>query len=200
MSKNQIFSIVGSVALLLASCNLSDFQTNKLVAPTDLNPVLYMPVASGNYLVKDYTHFPELGNMPVPEPKIDFDTIRYDMTQLNFIPIAVYSMVIIVKTVNESPMRLQYSFSFTGKTVTSPLLQGAKLNANGDVIESVKDSIEYKLNYAEILNLGITPSIDMAVSLFQPASGSVIAKVLKFSSISVKVGFRAPVNLVKIKT
>jgi len=200
MSKNQFFSIIGSVALLLASCNLSDFQTSKLISPTDLNPVLYMPVATGNYLVKDYTHIPELGNMPVLEPKIVFDTIRYDMTKLNFLPTAVDSMVIIVKTVNETPMKLQYSFSFTGKIVTSPLLPGAKLNPNGDVIEASKDSIEYKLNYAEILNLGITPSIDFAISLFQPGSGSVIATVLKNSNISVKVGIRAPVNLVKIKT
>ncbi|MCE1200318.1 MAG: hypothetical protein LWW85_15235, partial [Marinilabiliales bacterium] len=59
------------------------------------------------------------------------------------------------------------------------------------------DSIEFKLTHDQILKLGASPSIDFAISLFQPDKGKVIASVLKSSQLSIKIALRAPVNLAK---
>jgi len=203
MSKNLFLLFSSIILLILASCNLSDFQTDKLVKPKDLSPVVYLPVAVGNYIVKDfYTLPPGPANLPFVLPSISFVPIpiSYSLDQLNFVPTAVDSMFIVVKTVNETPMKLQYTFEFNGAPpIKSDILQSAKLNSSGDVIEPAKDSIEYKLNAQEIIELGSSPSIDLYITLFQPDMGTVFSGVLKSSKVSFKIGFRAPINMVKIK-
>ena len=201
MSKHRLLWFVGVLLFSLNSCNLSDFETSRLIEPTDLKPVVYLLVAYGTYPVKDYATIPQTGNAVVPQPKIDFipSPIPYDLKGLSFSTQAIDTMVVIVKTVNETPMKLQYKLSFTGTVMDSGILQSAKLNSNGAVVEAHNDSLEFGLNANEIKMLGNAPIMDLSISLFQPDTGAVIASVLKSSQVSFKIGFRAPVNLVKIK-
>ncbi len=201
MSKFILFWFFGALLFSLNSCNLSDFETSRLTEPTDLKPVVYLPVAYGTYPVKDFATIPQTGNAVVLQPQINFDLfpIPYDLKGMNFSTLAIDTMVVIVKTVNETPMKLQYKLSFTGTMMDSGTLKGAKLNSNGDVLEAARDSLEFGLNAAEIKMLGTAPILGLSISLFQPDTGSVIANVLKSSQVIFKIGFRAPVNLVKIK-
>lgn len=201
MSKYRFCWFIGILLFFLYSCNLSDFETERLIEPTDLKPVIYLPVAYGTYPVKDYAVISQTGNTIVPQPQIDFipSPIPYDLKGLSFSTQAIDTMVVIVKTVNETPMKLQYNLSFTGTSMNSGKLQSAKLNSNGDVLEAARDSLEFGLNAAEIKMLGTAPVMGLAISLFQPDTGDVVANVLKSSQVSFKIGVRVPVNLVKIK-
>lgn len=201
MSKFRFFWFPALLLIFLYSCNLSDFETDRLIEPTDLKPVIYLPVAYGTYPVKDFATFPQTGNTVVPQPKIDFIPfpIPYDLKGLSFSSQAVDTMVIIVKTVNETPMKLQYRLTYPGTVMDSGILQSAKLNSNGDVLEAAKDSIEFGLSAAEVKILGTAPTMSLYISLFQPDTGGVIANVLQSSQVSFKIGVRVPVNLVKIQ-
>ena len=110
-------------------------------------------------------------------------------------------MVVVVKTVNETPMKYRYKLSFTGSSMDSgnKLLSAATINLQGDVTEASHDSLEYKLNSTDVANLAIATQINLSVTLYKPNEGTVFSNVLKNAQISFKIGFRAPVNLFKIK-
>ncbi len=194
------FFLVWTMALVMMSCNLSDFGTNNLLPATGLNPVLYRPFTNGTYAVKDYTVFPEMGMTPVKSDSLNFKGINYPLNGMTFNTSASDSMVVIIKTVNETPMKYRYWLTYEGKVIDSgsKLLGAAIVNAKGDILEASQDSIEYKLNTKEVTDLGAATQIDLAITLYKPGT-PVIANVLKASQISFRIGFRAPVNLLKIK-
>lgn len=190
------------VAVVVWSCNLSDFQLDRLVQPDGLSPVVYRPFATGTYNVKDYAVFPGAGNAPVTLDSISFRQINYPFNGMTLNTKGTDSMVVIVKTVNETPMKYSYSLSFSGTTLRSSsirkYLTPAVINAQGDVMETVSDSLEFRLTPKDVINLGTTGQVDLQITLYQPDKGTVIASVLKASRISFRIGFRAPLNLFDI--
>ena len=203
MSKNYCYILVGAMTFFLISCDLSDFQLDKLIKPTDLNPVIYRPVSSGTYVVKDYTTVPGPGNASVGVDSLNFNPIHYPLNGMTFNTTGTDSMVVIIKTVNETPMKYRYRLSFTGVTMDSgsksKFLNAATINTQGDVIEASKDSLEFKLDTADVKNLGMATEMDLSITLYKPDNGMVVANILKNSQISFKIGFRAPINLLKTK-
>ena len=201
MRKCKLFILACALMPLIVSCDLSDFQLSKLAKSDDLNPVIYRPVSTGSYLVKDYVSVPGLGSAPVTKDSLNFNNIRYPFENMSFNMTGTDSMVVIIKTVNETPMKYRYKLSYTGGSMDSgsKLLQAATINTQGDVIEASRDSIEYKLNSMDVIKLGKTTQMDLAITLYQPAKGPVLAGVLKNSQISFNIGFRAPINLFKVK-
>jgi len=189
------------IAFLMVSCDLSDFQLERLAKTNELSPVFYRPVSVGTYVVRDYATVPGSGNMPVTIDSLLFKTIEYPLDSLTLNTTGTDSMVVIIKTVNETPMKLRYSLSFGGTTLDSgnKLLSAATVNNQGDVIASSRDSLEYQLNSVDVKNLGAATQMDLYIQLFQPEEGLVLANVLKSSSITFYIGFRARINLFKVK-
>lgn len=191
----------GLAVILMVSCNLSEFKLNTYAKVTGLDPVVYRPVSSGIYATKDYAVFPETGFAPVTEDSLNFlpNPIPYPFTGMNFNTVGSDSMWVIIKTINETPMKYRYWLSYTpGKTMQSPILSAATVNAAGDIVNASKDSIEYKLNTNDVKNLGLATGMDLSITLYKPGS-LVIANVLKTSQITFKIGFRAPINLFKLQ-
>jgi hypothetical protein len=193
--------MLGAMAFLVASCDLSDFQLGNLAKSDELSPVVYRPVSVGTYVVKDYVTVPGVGNSLVTLDSLTFKLISYPFDGMNMNTTGSDSMVVIIKTVNESPMRFRYSLSYTGTTMDSgsKLLSAATINSQGDVIESSKDSLEYRLSIADVRNLGAAKQMDLSIRLYQPDEGPVVVSVLKSSYITFYIGFRAPINLFKVK-
>lgn len=201
MRKKSIFYILGLITFLFVSCDLSDFELDRLADPSGLNPVIYRPFSSGSYVVNDYTNFTWTGNTIVPVDPLNFKLIPYPLNGITLNTNGIDSMVVIVKTVNETPMKYRYNISFNGTTLDSgaTLLNAASTDSQGNVIAFSKDSIEYKLNPADIKNLATASQVDLNISLHQPGTAPVVANALKYSLISFKIGFRAPINLFKIQ-
>ena len=209
MKNNQVLGLLFAVGLLLGSCNLSDFNPDLFADPTGLNPVIYRPITSGSYVVKDYATIMELGSTPVLADSILLKTIQYPLNGMAFNTSGIDSMVVIVKTNNETPMKYSYKLIFRGSGFAdstmvnsrnkSKYLAGGILNPQGDVIEASRDSLEFKLDSQGVMKLATATQIDLAITLYQPDKGSVLANVLKNAPISFYIGFRAPVNLFKLK-
>ena len=200
MKNYRFISLLGTMAILLFSCNLSDFELNRFADPVGLNPIVYRPFSVGTYVVKDYATVPGFGNTPFTNDSLNFNLIPYPLNGISFNTSGIDSMVVIVKTVNETPMKYRYKLSFAGTSMDSgnKLLSAATINLQGDVTEASHDSLEYKLNSTDVANLAVANQINLSVTLYKPNEGTVFSNVLKNAQISFKIGFRAPVNLFKI--
>jgi hypothetical protein len=204
MKIHRFFFLAGLAAILMVSCNLSEFKLNTYAKITGLDPVVYRPVSTGTYAVKDYVTFPETGFAPVVEDSLIYIAnnqpfIDYPFYGMNFNTTGSDSMWVIIKTINETPMKYRYWLSYTpGKIMQSPILNAATVNGTGDVVTASKDSIEYKLNTNDVKNLGLATGMDLAITLYKPGT-PVVANVLKTSQITFKIGFRAPINLFKLQ-
>lgn len=201
MRKYLIFCILGMILLLIASCDQSEFELDRLADPSGLNPVVYRPFSSGSYVVNEYTAFPWSGNTIVTADPLNFKLIPYPLNGLSLSTNGIDSMVVIVKTVNETPMKYRYIITINGTLLDSgtTLLNEALTDSQGNVTVASNDSIEYKLYPADIKNLTTASQIDLNISLHQPGTAPVVANALKYAQISFKIGFRAPVNLFKIQ-
>lgn len=209
MRNSRVLYLLFAIGLLLGSCNLSDFNPDIFANPTGLNPVIYRPMASGSYVVKDYATIKEVGSTPVLNDSIVFRKIPYPLLGMIFNTSGTDSMVIIVKTFNETPMKYSYKLIFKGSNFSdstlvdsrnkSKYLAGGILNPQGDVMDASKDSLEFKLDSLGVVKLTAAMQIDLSITLYQPDKGSVLANVLKNAPISFYIGFRAPVNLFKVK-
>ena len=201
MKTDRYIFFTGLAALILVSCNLNEFHLNNYTRITGLDPMIYRPVATGTYSVKDYATFPQTGFAQVTEDSLNLMSIpiQYLFNGMNFNTTGSDSMWVIIKTVNETPMKYRYWLSFTpGRTMQSAILNAATVNAAGDVVAASNDSIEYKLNKSDVVNLGKATRMDLAISLYKPGT-PVIANVLKSSQITFRIGFRAPINLFKLQ-
>jgi hypothetical protein len=176
---------------------------SNLAKSDELNPVIYRPLSTASYLVKEYVTVPGLGSTPVTKDSLNFNLIAYPLNGMTFNTTGTDSMVVIVKTVNETPMKYRYKLYFTGTSMDSgsktKYLSAATINSQGDVIEASRDSLEFKLNSNDVANLAKATEIDLSITLYQPSKGPVLANVLKNSQITFYIGFRAPVNLFKVK-
>lgn len=201
MSKIRYSFLLMIQAFFLVSCNISDFQFDRISKLADINPVVFRPVSRGTYMIKDYFTIPGLGNTPVTKDTLKLNKIFYPLDSLKFNTSGVDSMVIIIKTVNETPMKYRYALSFatTNLDSGSKLLGAATMNSQGDVVDASKDSLEFKLDSKAIKNLGLASGFNLSISLFQPGKGTVLSAVLRNSQISFYIGFRAPINLFKAK-
>lgn len=201
MSKIQFSVMLTLLAFLVLACNMSDFQFDKLSKSADINPIVYRPVSRGTYMIKDYFTITGLGNTPITKDTLKLNKISYALDSLILNTSGVDSMVVIVKTINETPMKYRYVLSFATVNLDSggKLLGAATMNSQGDVMDYQKDSIEYKLDVKAIKNLGLASKFDLSISLFQPGKGTVYAAVLRNSQISFYIGFRAPINLFKAR-
>ena len=201
MSKFQFSFILAALVCCVLACNMSDFQFDKISKFADINPVVYRPLSRGTYIIKDYFTITGLGNTPVTKDTLKLNKISYALDSLILNTTGVDSMVVIVKTINETPMRYRYVLSFANTNLDSgsKLLAAATMTSQGDVMDYSKDSIEYRLDVKAIKNLGLASRIDLSISLFQPAKGTVLSAVLRNSQISFYIGFRAPINLFKAR-
>lgn len=194
--------VILTVALI--SCNLSDFQLNKLATPTGLSPIIYRPILSATYAVKDYAVVKEMSNAPFKEDSLVFSLLPgYPLDGMALNTTGNDSVTVIIKTLNESPMKYRYTLSISGTVLNSgskqKYLSAATINTQGDVIENSRDSLEYYLSATDIVNLGQANQFNLSITLYQPDKGPVLANVLKESSLSFLIGMRARINLFKMK-
>jgi hypothetical protein len=199
MRGNFLKWLPGVLTVCLISCNLSDFQFDKLSQETGLHPMIYRPFASGKYAVKDYVAVPGFGSTPVTMDSLNFKLISYDLKGMKLNTDGTDSMVVIIKTINEIPMKYRYQLSYPGRIMDSgtDTLRSAPINTQGDVMSESRDSLEFMLNAADVVNLGKATRMDLRIVLYQPDKGVVLANVLKSSQLSFSIAFRAPYNLFK---
>jgi hypothetical protein len=199
----HLSTLVISIAVLLFSCNLDDFNLDKLTDPEDLNPKVYAPLAYGSYKVDDFVNISLPDNAPVTDPVVTLDPVVYDLTGTSIRSSAVDSVYLLVTLTNGTPMKLRYKFSFIdqqsgyvyGKIYDSGLIDAGKTDATGKVTEPTIAKKEFKLGPTDLDNIEAANAMKLSVELEQPDTGTVLVKNLKESGFKVQISFYAPVKV-----
>ena len=186
------------IPFLIIGCDILRLDTSKFKKLDDLTPTVYLPISSGDYLVSDYTSFPETGNVQISTPQIAFNPIVYDLTGLEYNIDAVDTFYVVIKTTNACPMQLQYSLNFNGVKLNSAVLSGGTLDVAGHVTAPSEKTTQFLLPNADFRKFNQATSMTLSIILYQPQTGRVIANDLKSGKIAVKISFRASINLLKL--
>jgi len=195
--KIKLFFLI-VITFIINSCEPEYFDISRFKSPDNLAPIVYLPVSSGDYLVKDYVNIPEADNAPVLTAEIKLDLIQYDLTGLAFHTAAVDSISLIVKTINDDPMQIQYTISFNGVVLDSPVLPGGTLDLAGHVTTPSQKTTTFVLSNPEFNKLCEASGYTLLFTLTQPKVGPVIANDLKTGKISVMIACRASLKLLKL--
>lgn len=202
----RIGTLLTSIAVILFSCNLDDFDLDKLADPDDLTPKIYAPLAYGSYKVDDFVNISLPDNAPVTDPVVQLDPVVYDYTGTSIRTSAVDSVYLMVTLTNGTPMKLRYKFSFIdkqsgyvyGKIYDSGLIDAGKTDATGKVTEPTIAKKEYRLGPVDLDNIESANAMKLTVELEQPDSGTVIVKNLEESGFKVQISFYSPVKVSKL--
>jgi len=192
-------------SILISGCEQEYFDSSIYTSPEDLTPMMYLPVSSGDYMVKEFAEIQESGNSPVYTQQIRLDSIKYELSGSDFSSSAIDTLFMLVKSTNATPMQLQYTLLFevldaelSMVELISPIIPGGTLDAAGHVTAATRDSSTFVLSNPAYKIVRAAKRYTLLITLFQPKSGTVIADDLKKGTVSVKVAYRAPVNILKL--
>lgn len=198
MNRSRQYILLIIIPFLLIGCDLVRLDLSKFKKLDSLTPVIVLPISSGDYLISDYISIPETGNTLISTPQLTLNPIIYDLTGLDYNIDAVDSFFVVLKTTNACPMQLQYSLTFNGITLNSTVLSGGTLDALGHVTTPSERTTEFLLTNDEYRKFNQATSLTLSVILSQPKTGPVIANDLKSGKISVRISFRASLNILKL--
>ena len=198
MKRSRQYILLIIIPFILIGCDLPRLDLSKFKKFDSLTPVIVLPIASGDYLVSDYASIPETGNAQVNTPQVTLTPIVYALTGLDYNIDAVDSFFVVIKTTNACPMQLQYSLTFDNVKLNSAVLSGGTLDAVGHVTSPTERTTQFILNNADFRKFNQATSLTLSVILSQPKTGPVVANDLKSGKISVRISFRASLNLLKL--
>jgi len=186
------------MATMLSSCNLEDFNLNKLADPVDITPEVFAPLAYGKFKVQDLVTFviPDTARIP-PGVGLPLNPVSISKTGTAFRNTAVDSVYLILHITNESPVDIQLTLSFLS-SLTGPAI--GKTFTSAPVPAGIKDyRIQFDLGPTDQDNLVNCTHIGLDFTLLSPITGTLTYGAAKSKSIMVKIAAYVPVQLWKLK-
>jgi len=175
------------IAILLNSCNLDDFDMNKL-SFTDMRPKVYTPLAYGTFNVSDY--FSPIGSDAdiINVAEIDLKAIDWDKGTLSFKTNALDSVFVVATITNNTPMKMRVRLDFMD--YASKTIQGDPLESGEILPGTVLIDKKFPLDANDLSVIKNTDGLRCTVSLF-PSGNAVTVKDLKESKFSIQVNFQS---------
>lgn len=184
------------LAVMLFSCNLEDFNMNKLADPVDIVPEVYAPLAYGTFKVDDLITAIIPDTFQIPLSGLALDLIAIDKTGTSFRNAAIDSIFLILHITNESPVDIQLTLGFLSSN-TGPAI--GKTFTSVPVPAGSKDyRIQFDLGPTDQDNLTNSTYIGLDITLISPISGTHTFGEVKSKSVTVKIAAYAPVHLWKL--
>lgn len=185
------------VVVMLFSCNLEDFNLNKLTNKDDIIPDVYAPLAYGTFKVSDLVSVPAPSdNYQIPAGGLSLAPVILNKTGTSLTSSAIDSVYLITRCTNETPSNLEFQLSFVnalGNQIGIPFPVG-KIPAG-----SVDQEILFPLGPIDQDNLQRATSIKLSFNIFSlDAANPILYKAVKKSLIMLKISFYAPINLRKL--
>lgn len=187
--------VLFSAALMMFSCNLEDFNLNKLSKTNDIVPDVFAPLAYGIFKVSDLAPVPApLDNAQIPAFGINLDPLIISKLGTTFSSAAIDSVYLITHFTNETPCDVEFELSF----VTASGIQIGKSFPSEKIAAGAKDFPIlplFGLGLADQNNLEQATDIKLSFKLLPPTTVNITYGAVKSKQFSVKISFYAPVNL-----
>lgn len=184
-------------SIVLFSCNLEDFNLNKLSKTNNLIPDVFAPFAYGTFKVSDLAPTPApLDNDQIPASGINLDPIIISKVGTSFSSVAIDSVYLITHFTNETLCDMEFELSF----VTASGIQIGKSYNSGIITSGAKDFRIpfFDLGRVDQNNLAKATDIKLSFKLFPSILGNTTYGLVKSKQFSVKLSFYAPVDLQKL--
>lgn len=186
--------VLFSAALMMFSCNLEDFNLNKLSKTNDIVPDVFAPFAYGTFKVSDLVPTPAPpDNAQIPTIGINLDPVIISKLGTSFSSAAIDSVYLITHFTNDTPCDVEFELSF----VTASGIQIGKSFPSGIIAAGAKDFRIplFGLSPVDQNNLEQATDIKLSFKLLPPTTGNITYGAVKSKQFSVKISFYAPVNL-----
>ena len=202
MEKLKFLSYVLMTVLLCFSCNMDEFDMDKLTK-TDVSPKIHAPLAYGAFDVIDYLPTAILSspdNEIIDTSEVNLTPLQWDKAANNFQYDALDSVFLIVYYTNGTPMKMEIDIAFTlgsvsSKTFNSGLLNPGTVDATGKVVQPSVTKLEYPVTRNELSNINGSNGVECLIKLSQPDSGTVTVRNLKTSDLNIQISFRGKLSL-----
>ena len=184
--------ILIAMAVAFQSCNLDDFELDRLTDPTGLKPLVFAPLAYGTYPVSDFITLSGVPTNPVPASVV-LNPIVYDVQSVRFYHAAVDSVDLIITFTNQMPVEVTYNMASTYMGI-----QLGKIYSSGVIGAGETNVTTFKLGAADIQNIDDSDQLLFSALLTVPAGATVTEANLLSSDFKVQISVKGPVDLMKI--
>jgi hypothetical protein len=186
------------LAVSLVSCNLEDFNLNKLAKPTDVIPDIFAPLAYGSFKIKDLVAAPEPNdNSQVPAGGITLEPILLNRSGTTFRSDAMDSVYLVIHFTNNTPVDIEFTINFSNGTAGSQI--GKSFVSENIPPGAINQKIIFGLGPQDQDNLQIAKSFNLSFRITSPdATNPETYGVIKNTSFTTQLYFYAPINLGKL--
>ena len=183
-------------SIILFSCNLDDFNLNKLADPVDIVPEVYAPLAYGTFTVANLVPLPAPANSSqIPSTGIELPLV-VSKSGTSFSIAAIDSVYLVTRISNNSPCEMEFDLSFLS-SATGPSIGKIFF---GKIPAKTKDFNVlpfFGLDRTDQDDLQKATFIKLNFRLFPSATASTYGAI-ESTSFSFNISFYAPVNLNKL--
>lgn len=181
-------------AIMLFSCNLEDFNLNKLSKANDIVPDVFAPLAYGTFKISDLAPVPAPSdNAQIPAGGIDLTPILLNKTGTTFNSTAIDSVYLITHFTNGTPCNMEFELSFVN---ASGIQLGQSFPSANIPAGAVDQKIQFPLGPIDQTNLQQATDIKLIFKIYSPNAASPITYgAVKSKPFIVKISFYAPVRL-----
>jgi len=179
------------------SCNLEDFNLDKLSEHHGVVPTLFAPICYGTFEVEDMITGPVADGFPIPSDSLPIVSISLKKTGANFRSNALDSVYLVTHFTNDTPVNIEFGLNFISASTGLPIGQTFH---SGKIPAYAKDfRIQFNLGPVDQDNLMDSSDIKLSFNLSSPdAANPILYKEVKNTLFTIKISFYAPVYLWKI--
>jgi hypothetical protein len=181
-------------SIMFFSCNLEDFNMNKLSKTNDIVPEVFAPLAYGTFKISDLAPVPvPLDNAQIPAGGIDLTPILLSKSGTTFSSTAIDSVYLITHFTNGTPGNMEFELSFVN---ASGVQLGQSFPSANIPAGAVDQKIQFPLGPIDQTNLQQATDIKLIFRIYSPNAASPITYgAVKSKPFTVKISFYAPVRL-----
>jgi hypothetical protein len=184
-------------ALIMVSCNLDDFNLNKLTNKEDIVPEIFAPLAYGTFKVKDFvTTGSILDNSFIPAGGLPLNPKLISKMGTTFRSSAIDTVFLVTHLTNNTLINIEYSLTFVSNTGV-PL--GKVFSSQKIPPGAVDEETKFPLDPTDQDNLQSATDIKLSFTISSPDVANLVQyKSVKDTPFTFKISFYAPVHLRKL--
>lgn len=190
-------AIILATFTTISSCNLEDFNLDKLSDQQDMVATIFAPLGYGTFEIEDLVTVSLPDNFPVPSDSLALKPILMNKEGTTFRNEAIDSVYLVSVINNDTPVEMDYDLNFISASTGLPI---GKTFHSGTIPAGAKNfRVQFDLGPVDQDNLMDSSDIKISANLASPDNAvQLLYKAVKNTFFTIKISFYAPANLWEI--
>ncbi len=182
--------------VIFLSCNLEDFNLQKIARPDDIIPVYSAPIGFGTFKISDLAPASLPSTFLIPASGLTLQPVVISKSGTSFTSAAIDSAYLVTTFTNNTLCDIAFELSFISSSTGTHY---DTFKAIPDIAAGSKErAVRFNLGPNDINALKRATDVELTFKLLPPSSGNLTYGVLKSDSFTVSIIFYAPVNILKL--